>query len=477
VRAAWRQVLQFAERDCSALAEACRDPSEQQHRLLLEILHANRATKFGTEHDFGGVRSIDEFRRAVPVRSYAEFEPWITRVAEGETNVLTSDDVVAFEETSGTSSGRKLIPYTAASLTAFRAAVLPWLARLVRRRPGIVNGRAYVAASPVNRAPRVLPCGLPVGLPSEGAYLGGEIAGALGQLMALPPISATQMEAPMRIDAWRERTLAELAKCRDLTFISIWSPTFLLELVDGLPADAWPQLDTISMWTDGASAPYARRVAELFPHAHIDAKGLLATESAVTVRVDDEPGCIPALTSAVIEFADATGACLLSHELAAGASYRAVITTPGGLYRYDTGDEVRCIGTTGGVPRLQFVGRAGLVSDLVGEKLTEGFVSAAMGVCGRPASLVPCDAPNPHYEIWLDAPDSGDGDAVACLVDDSLRRNVQYAYARDLGQLRPPVTVFREGFAAHRRHTLVERGHRLGDVKLSALILDRTTLP
>ena len=469
--AAWQQVLQFAERDCSALDEACRDPSRQQHRLLLEILDANRRTTFGVEHDFAGVQSIEDFRRAMPIRSYTEFEPWVSRVADGGTNVLTSEKVVAFEETSGTSSGRKLIPYTAASLTAFRAAVLPWLARLLRRRPGIAQGRAYVAASPVNRPPRSLPCGVPVGLPSEGAYLGSEIAGVLGALMAVPPITATQ------IDAWRERTVAELAECRDLTFISIWSPTFLLELVDSLPRNAWPQLDTISMWTDGASAPYARRVAELFPRAHIDAKGLLATESAITVRIDDAPGCIPALTSAVIEFIDAAGSCFLSHELAAGASYRVVITTPGGLYRYDTGDEVRCIGTTGGVPRLQFVGRAGLVSDLVGEKLTEGFVSAAIGGFSRPASLVPRDAPNPHYEIWLDAPDSGDGAAVARWVDDSLRRNIQYAYARDLGQLRAPVTVFHPGYVQHRRHALVERGHRLGDVKLSALILDRTTLP
>jgi hypothetical protein len=231
------------------------------------------------------------------------------------------------------------------------------------------------------------------------------------------------------------------------------------------------------MWTDGASAPYARRVAELFPNAYIDAKGLLSTESAVTVRIDGEPGCVPALTSAVLEFVDAAGLSRSSDELEAGALYRVVITTPGGLYRYDTGDEVRCVSITRGLPRLQFVGRAGLVSDLVGEKLTEGFVSGAIGELSRPASLVPQGAPNPHYEIWLDAPDSGDGEAVARSVDHSLRRNVQYAYARDLGQLRAPVAIFHPGFVQYRRHALLARGHRLGDVKLSALILDRTTLP
>lgn len=472
VKAAWKQILNFAERDTLALEAASRDPARQQRELLGSFLRAHAGTAFGREHGFHALRTLEAFQRAVPVRSHAELEPWIARVAEGERNVLTAADVVAFEETSGTSSGRKLIPYTAESLVAFRRAVLPWLANLARRRPGVTEGFAYVAASPVNRAPRRLPCGLAVGLPSEGAYLGPELEGALGSLMAVLPSAE-----PVSIEVWRSRTVAALAACHELTLISIWSPTFLLELVDALPREVWPQLDTISMWTDGASAPYARRIAELFPNAHIDAKGLLSTESAITVRVDDEPGCVPALTSAMLEFADPAGCYQLSDSLEAGTVYRVIITTPGGLYRYDTGDEVHCLGIDQGLPRLQFVGRAGLVSDLVGEKLTEGFVSNAVGGLARPASLVPQGTPHPHYQIWLDAPDAGDGEAVARVVDDSLRRNVQYAYARDLGQLRAPVTIFRPGFVQYRRHALAARGHRLGDVKLSALILDRTTLP
>ncbi len=468
---AWLDILELAVSDCRALDEASRDPARQQAELLRSLLRANGRTSFGIDHDFDSIGTVEDFRRAVPVRSHSEIEPWISRIAAGEPNVLTRDDVVASEETSGTSSGRKLIPYTAASLRAFRAAILPWLSSLARRRPVITRGLAYVAASPVTRTPRRLPCGLPVGLPSEGAYLGAELAEALGAVMAVPPPSAHDIEV------WRATTVERLAKCKDLTFISIWSPTFLLELLEALPRNAWPRLDTISMWTDGASAAYAQRVAEHFPGVHIDAKGLLSTESAVTLRIDDEPGCIPALMSAFLEFVAADGQCLLSHDLQTGTTYRVVITTPGGLYRYDTADEVRCVGIVNDLPRLEFVGRAGLVSDLVGEKLTEGFVSGAVAALSEPASLVPQDAPNPHYEIWVDAPDSGNGEGVARCVDDCLRRNVQYAYARDLGQLRAPVALFRPGFAQYRRHALAAKGHRLGDVKLSALILDRTTLP
>jgi hypothetical protein len=239
----------------------------------------------------------------------------------------------------------------------------------------------------------------------------------------------------------------------------------------------WPHLDTISMWTEGASAPFAARVSDYFPNAFVDAKGILATEGVVTVRLDAEPGCVPALTSAVLEFVDDSGECRFSDELVEGAMYRVILTTPGGLYRYDMGDQVRCVALTNGVPRLQFVGRAGVVSDLVGEKLTEGFVSEAVSMFACPIALVPRNTPTPHYEVWLDAADMADAQRLADSVDERLRRNPQYAYARDLGQLRAPVTVLHPGFVQHRRHTLVARGHRLGDVKHSALILDRTTLP
>lgn len=487
----WTEILAFAEPDNAALAAACADPARQQTELLLTLLHDNACTAFGIEHGFEAIRSVDEFRSGVPVRSYAEIERWIARVADGEGNVLTRDDVVAFEETSGTSSGSKLIPYTARSLSAFRAAILPWLAALARRRVGVTHGRAYVAASPVTRVARRLPCGLEVGLPSEAAYLGRELEPALGAILLMPggvegrPARHTPtVQEPPRtgpvhaIDVWREATLAALTSCRDLSFISVWSPTFLLELADGLDTQRlWPQLDTISMWTDGASALYARRVAERFPHAHIDSKGLLATESAVTLRIDAAAGCIPALTSAVIEFADERGTCRFADELEPGATYRVIVTTPGGLYRYDTGDEVRCIGIASHLPRLEFIGRAGLVSDLVGEKVTEGFVSSALTELTRPTALVPQGAPHPHYEIWIDAPDSGDGAAIARSIDARLRHNPQYAYARDLGQLRAPITIFQPGFLQHRRDVLVTRGTRLGDVKLATLILDRSTLP
>lgn len=470
---AWHAILEAAASDRAALRAACRDPRLQQERYLRRIVQTERSTQFGLTHDFARIRTIDDFRAAVPIRPYEAFAPWIERSANGERCVLTQDDIVAFEETGGSSSGAKLIPYTANSFAAFRAAVLPWLAALAERRPGICVGPAYAAVSPRMRPPRSLPCGLSVGLPSEAAYLGNELHGPLSELLVMP-------SGALDAQRWRTSTLAALVAQRDLAFIAIYSPTFLLELIDDSSVDTerlWPRLDAIATWTEGASSGYARHLAERFPHAHIDARGVLATESALTVRIDEQEGCVPALTSAFVELIDRSDRAHLSHEATPGEIYRMVITTPGGLYRYDIQDEFECVGFCDDAPRLKFLGRAGVASDLVGEKLTDAFVSQALAPLSLPAALAPVSESKPHYELWVDAMSSSDDEQLAQRADDLLKMNPQYDYARAAGQLGPIRVIAKRGYTRYRQDTLTRRGMRAGDVKATSLILDRSTLP
>ncbi len=495
---AWQEIAAAAAWENERLEAALADAPTQQANLLNDLVRTNAGTRFGREHAFTRIHSIGDFRARVPVRSADEFSPWLEAVAGGELHALTREPPAAFEATSGTSSGVKVIPYPEAALRAFRAGVLPWLHALLTRCPRITDGVAYVAASPVARAPRTLPGGGALGLPSDAAYLGADLLPALTRVITAPP-STTD------IDTWRIRTLAHFARRRDLTLISIWSPTFLLELLEALPANAgrvlaelhatgdagavrrleralngknvrehlWPELQAVSMWRDGASAPYAQRVGALLPGVHLDAKGVLATESVITVGT--ARGAVPALTSAFLEFV-VDGVPHLAHELQVGTRYRAVLTTPGGLWRYDIGDEFECVDREQGVPRLRFVGRAGVVSDLVGEKLTDSFVAGALAQLPAAATLVPSTRPAPHYELWIDCGEPASA-SFASGVERSLRANPQYAYARELGQLRALEIVCAPGFARHRAHRAFERGGRLGDSKSCALLLDRAELP
>jgi hypothetical protein len=501
----WAPILDAARVDTERFARACAEPRTAQLALLRQILAENAGSEFGRAHRFERIDTLERFDARVPVRNHNQISGWIDRAAAGEAAVLTSAPVVAFEETGGSTAGRKLIPYTQAGLAAFRAAVLPWLGDLAREHPGTFDGRAYVAISPVARAPRVTDGGIPIGLPSEGAYLGDDLAQAFACVLAVPVDVAQVCD----IDHWRFLTLRHLLAASDLTFISVWSPTFLIGLMEALPALAepllkamsdggadpertrvldmalsrrsvdtqllWPRLATVSAWADGASRPYAQRLQEMFPHAQLQPKGLLATEGAVTVPW--RGGAVPALTSAFLEFIDDAGRSLLCDELRVGASYRIVVTTPGGLYRYDLGDRVACHGYTDAVPRLEFIGRAGAATDIVGEKLSEDFVTAALDRIGGGACLAARATQTPFYELLIDAADdqssSQDNFAPqAALVEQRLRANPQYAYARTLGQLGPvaPRAVFR----LLDRHTRFQarRGCRLADIKPPVLIGD-----
>jgi hypothetical protein len=462
---AWGDIAAAAARERATLEAALADAARQQPRFLRDVLAANRDTRFGREHGFAGITDVESYRRRVPLRRDTEYAPWLDAAARGEPAVLTAQAPIAFESTGGT-SGAKHIPYPPAALDAFRAGVLPWLSYLLERFPRIADGVAYVAASPLTRSARTLPCGLPLGLPSDAAYLGPALAPALAQVITVPP--ATDLAS------WSARTFAHLAARHDLTLISVWSPTLLLEILahaDRPLDELWPNLQAVSLWMDGASAPYAAHVADRLPGVHLDAKGVLATESVVTVRT--AAGCVPALTSAFLEFIDAAGDSFLAHELQPGTRYRVALTTPGGLYRYDLGDEFEC---TSRAPLLRFIGRAGVISDLVGEKLTDSFVANALSMLGAGASLVPRRTPSPHYELWLDTPRATRAD-LAQQVELNLRENPQYAYARELGQLRALEIVYAPGFAQHRARQLAAAGGRLGDAKSCALILDRTQLP
>ena len=470
-------------------ARALRDPAGAQRALLARILTDNAQSDFGREHGFAGCSDIVSFQSAVPVRGYDDLCPWIERVAGGEANVLTTAPVIAFEETGGTASGAKLVPYTAAGLAGFRRAVLPWLDELARRRPGAFGGRVYATISPATRQPRATPGGIAIGLDSDAAYLGAKLAPAFAAMLAVQP----QLGRIADPAEWQVATLAALVAAPDLSFVSLWSPTFLLALIEALPPNAeavlaalspadrprlsralaasrldtqmlWPQLDSISCWRDGASATFANALAAAFPHAAIEAKGLLATEAAVTVPWGGE--CLPALTSTVSELLDDAGVFHLVDGAVSGQTYRAIVTTASGLYRYDLGDLVECTGLRGGVPALRFAGRGDATCDLVGEKLEDGFVAGILATLPCPAVLMPADEPPGYILVSSDPLDT----EILSRIEAQLSANPQYAHARRIGQLAPLRIRHRPNLAADMTRAALAAGRRMGDVKPVALM-------
>lgn len=475
---------------------------QRQTGWLLRCLQRNLDTRFGRQHRFDRIHGIRDYQRRVPIADYEAFAPDIARIADGAADVLFRGLPVAFEQTGGSRGGARLIPYTAESLADFRVAILPWLGRLAASA-GDAGGTVYLAISPATRQPRTTAGGTPVGLP-DAAYLGDTAGAALGALSAVPGWVGGIDAMPR----WQLATLYWLIRSHDLALVSVWSPGFMIRLLDGIheqhdalhgllwhggqidghplaadPAAAtrlerhlvhgdgralWPALRRVSCWMDGASGSLAELLADRLPQARLEPKGLLATEGVTTVPgADGLP--VLAASSGLHEFLADDGSMRCAWELDSGTEYEVVLTTAGGLYRYRTGDRVRCAGDAHGLPVLRFVGRGDLGSDLVGEKLTEAFVAAALADIPGFRILIPAMSPHPHYTLLIDRDHAGQADAWLEHIETRLSANPQYAYARRLGQLGPlSATLHAAPLRVYTARASLRQ--RLGDVKVPALL-------
>jgi hypothetical protein len=237
----------------------------------------------------------------------------------------------------------------------------------------------------------------------------------------------------------------------------------------------WPQLTFISQWQDAYAHLPAQQVARLFPQAYCQGKGLLATEGVMTIPCHAAQGCLPAFTSHFFEFIGDNQQARCLWELEKGATYQLVFTTGGGFYRYAIGDLVRVTDFYHNLPILEFIGRTGRCSDLVGEKLDEAFVNRAIETT-LTATRLACSflllAPGigddtRGYVVYVEsAQPEPDLVLFGKQLDTVLRTNIQYDFAVKMGQL-APLRVFRierDGQQTYLRRCVAE-GQRLGDIK------------
>jgi hypothetical protein len=501
---------------------ALQRPEGVQRRLLARTLAQNSDSVWGREHGFADIRGWEQWQEQ-PLCSYADFDAGVQATARGQQGQLCSEPVLLLEPTSGSSGANRLIPYTAGLQRQYRAAIDPWMFSLYLRRPRLLLGRHYWSVSPSTPCDTPADSVLPIGFAEDAEYLGRVQRWLTGALFAAPA-SLAQVQDP---DSHAFLTALFLLAERRLGLVSVWHPSALLLLLEAmlarrealaeslatgrLPADLvlppglgdslearlrpaparalqlrntsgieqihglWPQLQVISCWDQGRASADAARIRALFPGVWVQGKGLLATEGAVTIPWGDGPK-VCALCSHLLEFRiPGTDRVLLAHQLEQGAEYSPLLTTAGGLYRYELGDLVRCTGFVGRAPCLDFLARAGRVCDLVGEKLGAAQVERAMGQLeGAQPFRFSMLAPEPDgrgYAWYLEDPAGRDPDTLGRALEERLAQGYHYAHARRIGQLRALRIQPVQGGMARYRQALVERGAKAGDIKQEPLHL------
>lgn len=486
---AWLAVSASAHR---RFQRALGDPDAAQARVLRANLARNAASAYGRAHDFSRLASYADFARRVPVVTPDELAPWIDRIRAGEPAVLTNEPVTRLLPTSGTTAGRKLIPFTASLQHEFNAAIGPWIADLGRQYPAIRFGPGYWSVTPLSAGAADERSAVPIGFDDDSRYLGGLRARLIDRLMAVP----SSVRHIADVGEFRHTVLRHLLRQRDLRLISVWHPSFLTLLLDTLvarwddllrdlgdtrrirelhaadprkPESLWPHLRVVSCWADGHATGAAAELQQRIPGVAMQPKGLLATEAFITLPF---AGAHPlALNSHFLEFRDEGGVIHTAGALRIGETYEVIVTTGGGLYRYALGDRVEVTQRLQRTPCLRFLGRV-QGSDLCGEKLSEAFVAgtlAGLGIRARFALLAPERTDTAwRYTLFLEP--GNPLPELAHRLDVALSANPHYALCRRLGQLAAPAVtaIHGEGYAIFVAAETA-RGKRLGDLKPIAL--------
>jgi hypothetical protein len=503
--------------EARAFRRAIRHVAHAQAEVLVDILRRNRQTTFGRAHGFRHLSTPKAYQDRVPLSGPGDYAEPVQRIAAGEAGVLTAERVELLEPTSGTTGGEKLIPYTPSLRRQVQRALAVWIDDLFRHRPALRRGRAYWSLSPALGPARRTAAGISIGFDDDASYLGGLERLALKYLLVVPAEVARLGD----LAAVRYATLLHLLAAGDLTLISVWNPTFLTALlrpleewqdrlrqdlrrgtlhlgtalrapvVEGILRSSaswpeklqqiWPQLGLISCWMHAAAARAVPEVRALFPTVEIQPKGLLATEGCVSIPLLGRPAPALAVRSHFFEFQEGEGGpCRLAHELQTGGRYRVILTTGGGLYRYQLRDEVEVVDFEWQCPLLRFLGKADRISDLVGEKLAEPHVRAvlerlfaAQGLCPGFALLAPVEGRPARYRLFIQDAPLPSLTALATGLEAGLRENPYYGHAVALGQLAPAEVAVLDpsgepAWQVYER-CCVARGQRAGNIKPAAL--------
>ena len=486
-----------------------------QESKLLSIIRKNENTEFGLKYDFKGIHSISDYVNVVPIGDYDSHEDFITCQYETGEKTLLDEKILLYEKSSGSSSPSKYIPYTGSLKSEFMNGVEPWLYDLYMNYPEIQKGKHYWSISPIIENEKYSPIKIPVGFEEDSGYFNKLQSILLSRVFAVP-----NEVKHLRAEDFATLTLYYLVLAEDLSFISIWNPSFLSVLLSELELykrqlirafetgemklsngefmrfksnnktvsrakilkgfsghdynELWPNLKLISCWEDGFSRKMAEDLKKLFPKTLFQGKGLLATEGIISFPLEGI-GKVLSYKSHFFEFMDLkTGDIFLSDNLISGNTYSVLLTTSGGLYRYRLYDLIKVSGHYKGLPIIEFLGKEAHISDYYGEKINEihvGELFKRLEVEGF-AALAPFGINPMSYCVFMEnAPLDLAG--FKSKVDTILRENFHYDYARILGQI-GDVKVFIitedpwEAYYSKRSEKM-----KLGDIKFSPLYSEK----
>jgi len=472
-----------------------------QHDALMRKVARNAASDFGRDHHFASIRSVADFRRRVPILTYEDHHPYVSRVLRGDVTALFAPRtrVLMFAMTSGTTGDPKRLPITKELFREYRRGWLIWAAGVYGDHRHLMQMKTLQLTSDwqLSQTPCGAPCGQISGLAAmtrpqvtQRMFLPPPVAARIHDTAAKHYTSlrfalasrkigiiitanpSTLVEIARRADHERESLVRDIhdgtlscnipSHVRDVLSRRIGRrdpkrARELDQLIEShgalVPKHAWPDLSVLAVWTGGSVGVFLPQLAELYGDAAVRDHGLSASEGRMSIPLADGTSAgvldyyhhffefIP-----VEGYESTTPTVLEGHELEIGRDYYIVLTTSGGLYRYDIHDVVRCVGFEGQAPLVEFLNKGKSFSNLTGEKISEYQVIRAVEKGFRELrlsidtfTLAPVMEQQPRYVLLVERQTHrGRADELGAQVHANLAQiNEEYASKCASGRLLP----------------------------------------
>jgi len=381
----------FLKRRIEQVTQFMSYPHETQLIHFQSIIDRAKDTEWGRKYGYKDIRSVEVFRKRVPIQTYEDFYPYIKRTFSGEANVIWPGKTLWFAKSSGTTNDNsKFIPVSEESLAEchFKAGQ-DMLGIYFNEYPDskLFTGKSLSIGGSLesSKTHHQIRYGDVSAVIVENLPIFYELMRTPSKEVAMLPDWDQKMEVMIREVIQEDVT--SIAGVPTWTILLICK---LLEQLDGQVSDIrdiWPNLE---LYVHGGVSfePYRKQFKQLIPYSDMNYMEVYnASEGFFAMQNEyDKDDMLLMLDYGIFyEFIpmehidEAHPPTHTLDEVELGRNYAIVISTNGGLWRYIVGDTV--VFTEKYPYKIKITGRTKHFINAFGEELmvdnAERAVSAA----------------------------------------------------------------------------------------------------
>lgn len=372
-------------------------PFEAQELVFQNLIQSSSLTEWGKKYEYDSISDFKKFSERIPVQDYDTLKPWISRMMNGEQNILWHSEIRWFAKSSGTTSDKsKFIPVSMEAMEEchFKGALdLLGAYCFLNEDTKIFNGKGLIigGSHQINN------------LNAQSSY--GDLSAVLlqnmsfiGQLWRTPQLSIALM------DEWEQKIekLAHSTLKEDVTNISgvpTWTMILIKRLFDltgkNNLREIWPNLE---LYIHGGVSftPYREQFKSLmkgegmnFYESYNASEGFFAFQFGKR----DEDLLLHLNNGIFYEFIPMNELgkdfpkTVLIDEVKVNENYALVISTNSGLWRYMVGDTIQF--TSIKPFRIKVTGRVKQFINAFGEEvIADNTDNAIAKTCKETSSVV-----------------------------------------------------------------------------------------